>query len=41
MDVDTTRAVAEEFGMMLAVMGCDISAEQIKAIIIEAKDGFN
>jgi hypothetical protein len=35
------RAVAEEFRMMLAVMGCDITEEQIKGIVTDAKDGFN
>ena len=27
--------------MMLAVMGCDITEEQIKGIVTDAKDGFN
>ena len=27
--------------MMLSVMGCDISKEQIKVIVTEAKDGFH
>ena len=40
-DMDGGGAIDEdEFSMMLSVMGCDISVEQVRAVISEAKAGF-
>ena len=40
-DMDGGGAIdAEEFGMMLSVMGCSISKAQVKQVIVDAKSGF-
>ena len=40
-DMDGGGAIdCDEFAMMLTVMGCDISMEQVAAVVGEAKDGF-
>ena len=40
-DMDGGGAIdCDEFAMMLAVMGCDLSMDQVKEVIGDAKDGF-
>eukprot|EP01050_Picozoa_sp_SAG11_P006512 SAG11_NODE_508_length_8874_cov_5.205812_2_plen_114_part_00 len=40
-DMDGGGAIdSDEFAMMLAVMGCIISMEEVKEVIKDAKDGF-
>ena len=41
-DMDGGGAIdEEEFSMMLSVMGCDISIEQVRKVIGDAKEGFS